>query len=85
MLNIFGLKAVIFAAENLHSPNIDTVRLWKTKNTTVFDFSDQQMSIKFISKIYKEMKENNNDLMPIPFMLIEDETAIDPRIEYDAA
>ena len=31
------------------------------------------------------MKEKNKDNMPVPFMLMEDETAIDPKIEYDTA
>ena len=62
-----------------------TLRLWKKDNTTIFDFSDEQKSVKFVSQIYKELKEENGYTMPIPFMFIEDETAIDLRTEYDGA
>ena len=62
-----------------------TLHLWKKKNTTIFDFSDEQKSAKFVSQVYKELKEENGDTMPIPFMFMEDETATDPRIEYDEA
>ena len=57
LLTIFGPKAVIFAAENLHAQTLTLFGSGKRKAPLVFDFSDQQKSIKFMSEIYKEMKK----------------------------
>ena len=57
----------------------------KKQKSYLFEFQNQEKSIKMVSEIYKKLKEKQKESRPIPFMLIGDETAIDQRIEYDAA
>ena len=85
LLIMFGPKAVVFAADNLHGPDVDTVRLWKKQKSYQFEFQNQERSIMMVSEIYKKLKEKHKESRPIPFMMMEDETAIDQRIEYDAS
>ena len=66
---MFGPKAVVFAADNLHGPDIDTVRLWKKQNSYVFEFHNQAQCIKVVAEIYKKLKEKENETKQIPFML----------------
>ena len=73
------------AADNLHGPDVDTVRLWKKQKSYQFEFQNQERSIMMVSEIYKKLKEKYKESRPIPFMMMEDETAIDQRIEYDAS
>ena len=84
LLIMFGPKCAMFAADNWHGPHIDTVRQWKKVNTKPFDFDSPQTNLKLVAELYKSLKIKHEETRPIPFLMMEDETVIDPRIEYDA-
>ena len=48
-----------------------------------YDFQNFQENVKYIAKLYEDIKRKLDIKEKIPYLKIEDETAIEPRPEYD--
>lgn len=83
VLLTFGPKARTFVADNLLGPHVHTVMEWHKSKIKPFDFIEPVSVIKMVSSIYKSIKRNLDERRDIPFMFMEDETAIEQRNEYD--
>ena len=83
VLLMFGPKACTFVADNLLGPHVHTVMKWRKSKTKPFDFTEPVSVFKMVSSIYKSLKHNLAENGDIPFLFMEDETAIEQRIEYD--
>ena len=77
------LSYLSFVADNLLGPHVHTVMEWHKSKIKPFDFIEPDSVISMVSSIYKSLKHNLNEERDIPFLFMEDETAIEQRIEYD--
>lgn len=83
ILLMFGPKACSFVANNLVGPHVHTVSRWKKCNLKPFNLSDPRTVFKLTATIYQSFKEKFGEDKQVPFLFMEDETAIEQRIEYD--
>ena len=82
ILMMFGPKACSFVADNLVGPHVHTVQLWRNCNLKTFSLSDPAKVFKLTATIYKSLKEKVNEDGKVPFLFMEDETAIEQHIKY---
>ena len=73
----------MFVADNLQGPHIDQVKRWHQRLSFKYDFQNFQENVKYIAKLYEDVKQKLDIKEKIPYLKIEDETAIEPRPEYD--
>ena len=78
-----GPKVCAFVSDNLNGPHIDTIKRWHSKLSIRYDFSDLRNNVKILAEIYAMHKEKLGIKGKVPYLKIEDETAIEPRPEYD--
>lgn len=83
ILLMFGPKACTFVADNLLGAHVHTVMDWHKSKVKPADFSDPSPVISMVASIYSSIKSNLDESRDIPFLFMEDETAIEQRIEYD--
>ncbi len=78
-----GPKVCAFVSDNLNGPHIDTIKRWHSKLSVRYNFSDLRNNVKIVADIYAMHKEKLGIKGKVPYLKIEDETAIEPRPEYD--
>ena len=78
-----GPRVCVFVADDLQGPHIDQVKRWHQRLSFKYDFQNFQENMKYIAKLYENIKRKLDIKEKIPYLKIEDETAIEPRPEYD--
>ena len=78
-----GPRVCSFVADNLEGPHIDQIKRWHSMQSFRYDFRDKERNVKFVAELYKSFKTRLGIIEKIPYLKIEDETAIEPRPEFD--